>query len=153
MALVNDPPNWVSYLIEATTATWKEDLIRSVFLPVDAQTILAIPLCTIPIADFWAWSHERTGRFSVRPAYKMVINIRENGANGNVGSTGAQGAPEGKAWTSLWHTKVPSNIKVFLWKLARNSMPSMDVLHHRHMATTRLCALCGQNDSWRHAIM
>ncbi|KAE8784453.1 hypothetical protein D1007_42010 [Hordeum vulgare] len=101
VALVNDPPNWVSDLIEAMTATWKEDLIRSVFLLVDAETILAIPLCTIPIADFWAWSHERTSRFSVRSAYKMVINIRENGANGNVGSTGAQGAPEGKAWTYI----------------------------------------------------
>ena len=58
----------------------------------------------------------------------------------------------GKAWNDLWHIKVPTKLRVFLWRLAQHSMPSMDVLHHRNMATTHLCALCGCADSWRHAL-
>ncbi|XP_040245695.1 uncharacterized protein [Aegilops tauschii subsp. strangulata] len=105
------------------------------------------------IDDFWAWEAERSGRFTVRSAYQMVMNKkyhRENWIDENAGASDLSAS--GKAWKDLWHTKVPAKLRVFLWRLAQHSMPSMDVLHHRHMSTTHLCALCGCADSWRHAL-
>ena len=32
-------------------------------------------------------------------------------------------------------------------------MPTMDVLHLRHMSDTHRCLLCGREDSWRHALL
>jgi hypothetical protein len=33
-------------LIDATSTSWNEDLIREFFIPLDADAILSIPLCT-----------------------------------------------------------------------------------------------------------
>ena len=60
---------------------------------------------------------------------------------------------EGKAWTRLWKIDVPSKIRVFLWRLAKHSLPTGDLRHHRNMATTAACSICGQEDSWRHSLI
>jgi len=60
---------------------------------------------------------------------------------------------EEKEWTSLWHVQVPSKIRVFLWRLARQTLPSGDLLHHRKMAPSNICAICGAEDSWKHALL
>ena len=51
-SLVQDPPQRVSELIETTTASWRVDLVRSVFTPFDAEEILKIPICTRRVGDF-----------------------------------------------------------------------------------------------------
>ena len=45
---VPNPPRKVAELIDPTSApaVWREDLIREVFVPVDAEAILRIPICT-----------------------------------------------------------------------------------------------------------
>ena len=60
---------------------------------------------------------------------------------------------EEKEWTSLWQVQVPSKIKMFLWRLARQSIPFGDVLQHRKMAASSSCAICGMEDSWRHSLL
>ena len=84
----------------------------------------------------------------------MILNKKEHRENWLYEHAGASDLSESsKAWTSLWHTRVPSKVKVFLWRLARHSMPTADLLQHRNMSTTHLCALCGCEDSWRHALL
>jgi hypothetical protein len=58
-----------------------------------------------------------------------------------------------KCWTKVWKVDVPSKIKVFLWRLAKRSLPTTDLLHHRNMLTTHACSLCGARDTWRHSLM
>ena len=60
---------------------------------------------------------------------------------------------EKSSWSTLWKVKVPAKIRVFLWRLARKSIPTADVLHHRHMATQSSCVICGAPDSWRHSLL
>lgn len=60
---------------------------------------------------------------------------------------------EKKTWTSLWKTQVPSKIKIFLWRLAQQSRPSADLLHHRNMSTTSTRGICGSEDSWQHSLL
>ena len=43
---VAEAPQYEHQIIDHTSASWKEDMIRDIFLPMDAATILAIPLCT-----------------------------------------------------------------------------------------------------------
>ena len=52
-SLVDEPPQLVSELIDHTMAEWREDLVRQVFIPLDAEAILQIPLCTRQVEDFW----------------------------------------------------------------------------------------------------
>ena len=154
LSLKADPPLWVSDLIDETSASWKEDLIRECFLPMDAQLILSIPLCTRRQPDFWAWNFDRKGLFLVRSAYRMLLNTkfnRENYFDGNAGASNS--ALEERGWCSLWKTQVLSKIQVFLWRLARQSLPTADLLEHRNMATHSRCSLCGAADSWRHSLV
>jgi hypothetical protein len=60
---------------------------------------------------------------------------------------------EEKEWTALWQVQVPSKIKMFLWRLARLSIPFGDVLHHRTMEVSNSSAICGMEDSWRHSLL
>lgn len=77
-SLTPNTPRMVSELIDATTASWRKDLIRLVFLPFDADAIMAIPLCTRNVEDFWSWSSERSGNFTVKSAYSMILNTKEH---------------------------------------------------------------------------
>lgn len=71
-SLVAQPPMYVSELIDQTTSCWKEDVVRAVFVPIDAEEILKIPLCTRKVDNFWAGSKEPRGNFTIRSAYKMI---------------------------------------------------------------------------------
>jgi hypothetical protein len=58
-----------------------------------------------------------------------------------------------KKWSMLWGIKVLSKVRVFLWRLARCSLPSKDVLLHRNMSDSSACSICGARDSWRHSLI
>jgi hypothetical protein len=152
--VIANPPQVVAQLIDETSATWKEYLIRACFLPVDATAIRNIPLCTRGQPDIWAWNYDPKGMFSIRPAYRMMINTkinRENYYEGNPGSSNSESVTKG--WSSLWKNSVPSKIRVFLWRQAQHSLPTADILEHRNMSRTSSCSLCGTVDSWRHSLI
>jgi hypothetical protein len=153
-SLVPQPPLLVSELIDASSASWREEELRRIFVPIDVEEILQIPLCTKRIGDFWAWGEDCRGKFSVSSAYKMLSNVkrqRENLLEGAAGSSAS--VQEQKAWTSLWNIKVPSKLKNFIWRLCNDSIPTADVLHHRHMAPSFVCSFCSAEDSWKHALI
>jgi hypothetical protein len=136
-----NPPVMVSQLIDATTATWNKNLIREVFLPMEENIIFPIPLCTRRQDDFWAWNFEHKGSFMVCSAYRIMIATkisREKYLQGNAGSSSSES--ESRGWSTLW-------------RLAQHSLPTTDLLEHRHMCTTSTCTLCGMPDSWRHYLL
>ena len=59
----------VEDLIDPATHSWDEALIRSIFLPIDMERILKIPLSKHLLEDFVAWHATKPFCFSVRPAY------------------------------------------------------------------------------------
>jgi ribonuclease HI len=84
----------------------------------------------------------------------MLIHTREKRTAWLDESPGGSNVREVEnGWTSIWRVKVPSKLKVFLWRLARQSLPTGDVLHHRNMAPQSNCAICGEEDSWRHSLV
>ena len=131
-----NPLMMVAQLIDASSASWREDLVRANFTHFDAEEILRIPLCTRTIHDFWAWHEESRGDFSVRSAYRMILRTklnREAWLNEEEGPSSDQ--QEQNKWSRIWHIRVPSKLRMFVWRLARQSMPTGDLLKHRNMAT------------------
>jgi hypothetical protein len=74
--LQNDAPQLVSDFIDSTTASWNLQKLQQYFLPMDIEVITAIPLSTRRMDDCWAWHFEKTGIFSVRSTYKMIVNTK-----------------------------------------------------------------------------
>ena len=129
-------------------------MLQTYFTPADVKAILNIPLCTRRRADFWAWHHEKKGVFSVRSAYRMLVINKHHATEymENIAGRSDTKAEE-KEWLGIWKLDVPSKIRVFLWRLARHSLPSGDILFCRHMAQQSSCGICGAQDSWKHSLI
>lgn len=46
LSLIDNPPVMVSDLLQPSSATWNEEYIRSIFLPIDVDEVIKIPVCT-----------------------------------------------------------------------------------------------------------
>lgn len=149
---VIDGPTYVRELIDETSARWREDLVWTTFLPMDASVILSLPLCTRSMRDFWSWSKEKKGSFTVRSAYRMLVQTKFSRGSWLEKTVGSS-SHVSKDRASLWNTQVPSKIKVFLWRLAQHSLPTNDVLAARNMSNNPRCSLCGVDDSWKHSLL
>lgn len=60
---------------------------------------------------------------------------------------------EQRTWSKIWKVEVPSKLKIFLWRLAQQVLPTADLFHHRHMSPVSNCCQCGSEDSWRHSLL
>ena len=148
------PPSIVFDLINTTNASWKRPVIEATFLPFHAKVIMGIPLCIAVMLDFWSWTHESTGQFTVRLAYNMLVSTKQRREAWLEGSaTSSSNHVDEASWKSLWKTVVPSKLRMFLWRLSKQSLPTEDVRAHNHMSTTSSCGLCGAPDSWRHSLL
>ena len=72
-----DPPISVADYIVEVTAAWDLHRLREYFLPMDIEVIQSIPIGTARFDDFLAWHFERSGVFSVRSAYRMLVNSKQ----------------------------------------------------------------------------
>ena len=144
----------VSDLIDNTTGCWDMQRLKQSFLPMDWEAIASIPLSTRRQVDFWAWHYEKTGVFTVRSAYRMLVSNREKRTDWIEHNPGRSDcSAERKEWTDIWQVQVPSKVRQFLWRLARQSIPTGDVRHQRHMAPDSRCVVCGGLDSWKHSLI
>ena len=85
----------------------------------------------------------------MRSAYRMLIMRRALSEN----AARSDRREEEKEWSSLWQVMVPSKVRIFIWWLAKYSLPYADVLHCRNMADHGQCALCGATDPWKHSLL
>jgi len=85
--------------------------------------ILAIPVKQ-GHEDSLAWHYDSRGLFSVKSAYHVLVDKREQEKERQPGESSSteQGA-ETKFWNSLWKVDCVPKIKQFLWRLAQNSLP------------------------------
>ena len=83
----------------------------------------------------------------------MLVMNEENATTYFTNSTSKSDTSIGEEWNTLWKVKVQPKIHVFLWRLARQTLPTSDVRCHRNMAPNSLCAMCGGRDSWRHSLL
>jgi hypothetical protein len=90
-------------------------LLETLFTPVDVEAILSIPVCTRRQEDFWAWHHERTGIFSVRSTYRMLV-INKHHATAYLENIAGRSdiKAEENEWVAIWKLNIPSKIKIFL---------------------------------------
>ena len=62
--MTNSGVRRVSSLINHDDHTWKENMVRSIFMPYEAEKILKIRLPNYEEEDFSSWTPERHGIFT-----------------------------------------------------------------------------------------
>ena len=115
MCVLAEPPQLVSELMDTVNRQWNREKIASAFISMDTEAILSIPLSFRRQDDFWAWHYDRRGVFSVRSAYRMLVQTRET-RTAWLDETAASSdhAREEKSWVSMWKLQVPPKIRAFL---------------------------------------
>lgn len=96
----------VSTLINEQTRRWKANVIRSLFLPFEADIILNIPLSYILPEDKLIWVGNSKGEFTMKSTYYIALKMAESVEDGEC-STGDARTP---LWKKMWHLKIPPKL-------------------------------------------
>lgn len=139
----------VATVAELLTASgqWNEELIRTIFFPVDAEAILRTPT-RLQQCDMWAWEPERHGHYSAKSAYRIVENAKARPDTDEAAGSGDE------SWKKLWKLSVPPKVRVFWWRVIHEFLPAKHILHRRHVEPIANCEVCGADqESIRHVLL
>jgi hypothetical protein len=136
----------VQELVNPFTGEWNEEVLDANFEAVDVQAILQTPLGHLD-EDLWAWQLERHGNFSVRSAYRALLQA----STVNNPVTGSRGT-EQSFWKNLWRLRVPPKVRNYWWRVIKGFIPCREVLRDRHIEKIPFCKSCGRVESIKHAL-
>jgi hypothetical protein len=111
----------VSDLISLITGTWDVELLENLFLPVDVQRILEIPLNNQGFDDFIAWYYNKNGKYSIRSGYHLQWKHAFGSRAGQLALPGSSAT--NLVWKVLWKLKISSKCKIFVWRALHGIVP------------------------------
>ena len=127
----------VANLLQVNAKQWNTAFINYVFDSNMAEQIYKTPLLPSVRQDTATWRFEKNGNYSVRSAYRDIINNDPDLNQHRV--TGC--------WNSIWNLKLPPKVKNFMWRACRNCLPTSVKLHSRGVQCPTNCAVCaGPNE-------
>ncbi|XP_059451030.1 uncharacterized protein LOC132181816 [Corylus avellana] len=143
----NSDSLWVSQLKVSNlinpNATWKIPLLLSLFTLHTVREIQKIFINPTPISDL-LWNPSSSGHFSSKSAYRLIISPRVSSFSSPLVSN---------TWKLLWKLKINARLKLFLWKIAWDIIPSKARLKAIFPISSAdsLCPLCKtEEDSLLH---
>ncbi|KAL0409532.1 UNVERIFIED_CONTAM: putative ribonuclease H protein [Sesamum radiatum] len=127
----------------------------STFLPITTQSLFLPDLRSIPLGQFsWAdtivWHYNNNGKFSVKSAAHLAQSI----ATEHRSALGGQCSTSFGSWKFIWYTKVPNKVKVFLWRLCKEAIPTSYNLLRRRCAVEKACLTCSDDtENSKHVLL
>ncbi|KAA3455658.1 Ribonuclease H-like superfamily protein [Gossypium australe] len=134
--ILNTDITTVASLIDSNNRKWREELIRNTFEANDADRILQIPLALDEHADMVIWRGEPSGKFTIRSAYRLLQT-----QDRTLDSTATQNTAT-LFYKQLWTLQIPNKIKIMLWMITRNYIPTMANLYQRRVVRDDKCPRC-----------
>ena len=124
------------------------DLINSIFLPHDADSILSIPLSVASPVDHKVWSATANGVFSVCSAYwichKQLTKVDVGECLSSTRMISLQ--------KSVWQLCCPNKIKNFIWRACKDILPTKTKLRDHKIPLDVECDICGEVETARHVL-
>ncbi|KAL5834454.1 hypothetical protein ACOSQ4_013951 [Xanthoceras sorbifolium] len=88
----------------------------------------------------------KTGEYSVKSGYRVA-------AQEKLSLSGSSSSPDSKWWLALWNLNIPPKIKIFIWRVCHNAIPSLCNLCSRKIMVDPCCSRCGDApESSAHAL-
>jgi len=85
--------------------------LHATFDDASIEAILKIPIPMFQKEDKLVWVLDRKGVFSMRSAYCANQSIHFDDTNKNI-------------WIGIWKAKIHERLKIFLWRIANNALPT-----------------------------
>lgn len=112
-------------------------MVRSIFLPFEANTILKIPLSYNLPKDSLIWIGNKRGILTVKSAYYIASSLVVSNKDGESSSINLKTS----LWKRIWHQEIPPKLKIFAWRTCVNDLPTMYSLNHRGIHCSSFCPL------------
>lgn len=100
--------------------------------PKDAKRVLHIPLVRTPHDDKATLSGKASSTFSIKTAYKLLQND---------GPKIIQ-AFSRDYYRKLWSLDIPKKIKISMWQISNNYLPTRVNLQRRRLVADAMCPIC-----------
>lgn len=142
--------NWtVVDLIDEYTRWWNMEKVRRLLPQREAYEVLNMMLPADSRPDSIVWEHEPNAQFSVKSAYRLFMSLGEERRLGEV----SYGEERKRWWRKIWKMKVPNKIKIFAWRVCKNSLPTWKNLQAKKMVVDAKCRWCKVEEDINHALL
>ena len=118
------------HLLDHTSTAWNEDMVKEVFESMAAQAILTIPIPHSPRQDKLIWLPDSKGAFSVRSVHQVAFT-HSSSSNQDLSH-----------WKNLWKARLPECLKMLLWRIGANAIPTRENIQRRIHHVDPSCILC-----------
>lgn len=129
----------ISDLLIENTSRWNEGLVRSTFIPKDAEIILKLKPF-IAHSDSYKWGLSKDGCYTTKSGYRLLDMIQD------LNSPNLPVVPpvEKKLWSLIWKIKAPPKLKHFLWRVLSGALAVKERLHSRNIQIDTTCLQCSK---------
>lgn len=126
---------------------WNNILIEQHFAKEDAEVIKNIPLPRYPKNDERVWHYDKKGLYTVKSGYQVALKLKYVEA-----PTSSTGHSHG--WHNIWKLNLPRKTRIFIWRAAKDLLPTAESLFRRKIIQEPICQVCksGVEDAF-HAFM
>jgi hypothetical protein len=144
----------VDFLLEGGHGSWNADVVRAIFEEDVADRILQIAVSQRGGEDFLSWPHTKFADYTVASAYNLARSDKffiERSRRGSGANSGTEA--DSVFWKKLWAIKAPGKMKVNLWRLAHDCLPSGVQLARRHIPASTSCVFCSRDETAEHVFL
>lgn len=103
---------------------WNEELIREALRKTRHK-------------DEIVWGKDSKGLFFVKNVYHLASQL---GNQDN--ASGSDGAKEKRIWKSTWSLECQLRVKITVWKIVKNTLPTIENIEKRGVHSNELCFSC-----------
>jgi len=135
----NYEPETVDGFISSSQHSWDIPRLALCFDTQTVQEIAAIPLQSDSNPDKFLWNGTHSGQYSVKSGY-FHIRQAENTPSTNRASS-SHTIPPG-LWQKIWKINTAPKIRIFIWSICHNALPTKENLFRRHVIEDPICPLC-----------
>ncbi|GAU44440.1 hypothetical protein TSUD_129340 [Trifolium subterraneum] len=130
--------------------SWNRQLITQLFIPIEAQQILQIPITDRSQQDNLTWDGTLDGNYSVKYGYHAIM---EWGNTNDVNNAHTSSSCE-EIWKFLWKLNVPPKHVHLMWRTLNNAIPVKGNIFKRGVRCDPLCPRCLCNvETTHHAFL
>nr|POE84325.1 hypothetical protein CFP56_60548 [Quercus suber] len=101
------------------TRVWDPGRLESCLILWEADLVKRIQVCEDGAEDTLIWPLISDRDYSVRSAYRMLISVESI----LLPSSSVSGS-NGLVWKKIWKIRVPNKIRHFIWRAAKDSLPT-----------------------------
>lgn len=134
---------FVADLLSRETREWNVAKIDKL-LPNLAHLILQVKPSVLDATDSYVWSLQQSGQYTTKSGYFSMVQ-RE--------APTAPPAPQTVPldWKKLvWSPRLSPKLKLFLWKILNEALPTGENLQKRGLLANTNCSLCGERETISH---